>query len=321
LASPLLDAAPMRGIKNGTLAPGVVLAVVASVAACQHDTFHGELGRAEFEWSFCGLGGCDHSPALAPGATGWLEVYNASSLPAFDVSSTDASILVFSWTYGRPIQVSAVATGTAKLVLTDHASGEVIDRLSLSVKNPSKIVTSPAGSLAMMGGPLPVSVHVTLDDAGGTPMIASGAVAYAADPGITVTVEGDEFLVSTTAPGTAGLSLIAGAASTRLNVINVLPQDVAKVTIFPIDRGGLSGVGDTGFVVAQALLGDGSVVYAPQLSWASSNPACLQVEDDPDPPKVGDDRTDARLRVIALGCSARISASSGSATASAVVSM
>jgi hypothetical protein len=88
--------------------------------------------------------------------------------------------------FDTEVQVSAIAPGSAKLVLTDHTTGEVIDRAQLTVKDASTIAISPAkdAPLAVMGGP--VLVKLALHDAAGHQLIGSGAVAYAPDPGITV---------------------------------------------------------------------------------------------------------------------------------------
>jgi hypothetical protein len=304
--------------------PAIATVLLAWATACQHNTISGELGRAEFEWSFCPASGCDNKPALARGAIAYLA--ETASVPDFDVSSTDASIVDFSLTQPDPtvIGVSAIGAGTAKLLLSNRANHELIDRLALTVKEPSEIAVAypgPGWSVALMGGP--IRIDFMLNDAAGAELISSGAIAYSPDPGIVVEpIDPNDsraaVLVSTTNPGTSMVSLTSGQTNARLQISRVGPQEVARVAFVPSDsKGRTVSAEQTTEVSAGAFLGDGSAIYAPVLSWASEDPACVQVEEPPPLPMDSfDDESDrTELRAIRTGCTTRIIASAGSASA------
>jgi hypothetical protein len=185
------------------------------------DATKGELGVAEFAWDeglFGCLFGCDAEEPMAVGAVANLVVVNDEELPVFTVESDDASTIQF--TLDSPgdnfIEATAHREGTAKVILLDARTDEVIDRLAVDAYDVASIELRVPDLYRqrytiMVGGE--AEIHFILRNSRDQALKGIGAVDYTLQGGIT---EQEMDLVSAMAEYI--VSIFAGTVSEYVDV-------------------------------------------------------------------------------------------------------
>jgi hypothetical protein len=163
---------------------------VAASAACHvgvgEDASQGEKGVAEFGWDRGAFGctfGCNASEGIPAEAHADLLVLNAADLPEFAVASDSEPIASFELVSPGRIRVDAHTAGTARVELTDTATGDLIDRFAIHVRDVADIELAiedlyEEELTIVSGGEL--RIDLILRDDSGDALIGIGGVTYAA---------------------------------------------------------------------------------------------------------------------------------------------
>ena len=267
--------------------------VVVVVAGCDNhttlstDPSRGEMGRAELAWDHGALGclfGCDASAPMAARARATLLVLNDEELPALTVSSEDPAVAEFSYQSGGYVGVDSHAAGRVRLVLSDAATGETIDRFAIEVHDVAAIEAyrpEHLGRVLVMSGG-GVILSLTLRDADDEAMVGVGGVDYALEGGLTEAQVGlaeaiaDAFaqalvgaseeldlLVADTGEGNVRVTAPSGA-TLSLPFAVVGPEVVSEVTVTAPD--GLD-VGWSSNFQANAYATGHERVHSPLCAW------------------------------------------------------
>jgi hypothetical protein len=271
----------------------------------------GELGRAQFAWSLGALTdslcrafnasgyrtNCNASAALAVRATAQLSVLNAEMLPSYDMSSADPSVFdlnVAQVTSGSMnasvVTLHSHRAGSTKVVLTDRATGQVVDRLTIAVEDVVSI--EPRSDLfahrlmIMTGGA--VSLGISIKAADGRELVGAGGVDYALAGGLgppQVTLisalvdlvlqplfdSSHEYArIEALAPGAGSISMTAPSGTSSTVPVEIVDAS-AVVTIEVVPRApGPIAVGSGLIFDARARASDGEIVHSPACAWSLS---------------------------------------------------
>jgi hypothetical protein len=264
--------------------------VAALAAGCHPGPTQGELGRATFQWDegvFGCLFGCNaKGPVVARGTIG-LQVTNHDNLPAYTVATDDPAVLEVKQSQDGDsyINLTTHAAGGAKVVLLD-ASGGVIDRLPIDVRDVTRIAPADGGLYRerftlIAGGEH--QIQLRLEDSDGDALKGAGGVDYAFGGGlsaqeVTLTTVIDEILESAFAGSTteyvnasakavgAGDLLVTSPAGASLDipaqVVDLSAIDGLEVP--PVDAGL---VGYSIYVEAHAYVA-GERAWSPLCAWS-----------------------------------------------------
>jgi hypothetical protein len=290
--------------KEGLMSIRASLIALVSLSACRGSSSiytQGELGHAEFGWNnglgcaiaagfaSSGLGvkasGCDASAPMATRASADLQVVNSSKLPAFDAASNDTSI-ADATAGGSAIRIVSHRAGTIELSLTNHATGELIDRLPIVIEDVATIALADSSSykvhyLIENGGS--DIINLTLKDHSGSALVGLGAVDYSlagalgaqqvtlvsalADLLVGATFGVEEHVSITalqTGAGTIAVSAPSGAAL-------AIPAEVDDASaIATITVSGRAPLQAGSAVIFDAVAGDssGERVHSPACAWS-----------------------------------------------------
>lgn len=182
----------LRNFAIGLTAAAVLAAGCGDLTIGEEAT-KGELGVAKFAWDeglFGCLFGCDAEEPMAVGAVAHLVVVNDEELPLFTVESDDASTIEF--TQDSPgdsvIEATAHREGTAKVILVDANTDDVIDRLAVDAYDVASIELRDSELYRqrytiMVGGE--AEIHFILRNSRGRELKGIGAVEYTLQGGIT----------------------------------------------------------------------------------------------------------------------------------------
>jgi hypothetical protein len=280
---------------NRLLYTSLSLAVLLSSSACgvsSGQPSEGELGNAQFAWDdgvFGCLFGCDADEPMVAHAVAYLQVLNDEDLPAFTVESSNSE--VFEATdAGSFIRLDSHASGEAKVVLVDAATGEVVDRFEVSVRDVAAIEVGQDGFQPpfhiMTEGE--VQISLTLKDDRGNRLKGVGGVDYTlsgdldeeratlitalADLIASVFAGTSTEYVSVEALDVGSGSITAVAASGATLSVPVAVVDASaidRVTVSGIDSDTLPAPGESTSVNAQAF----SLMYqvhSPTCAWSLS---------------------------------------------------
>ena len=288
-----------RSPRAALAAAAVALALAA--AGCRGPTA-GELGKARFsydEGAFGCLVGCP--PADAPMAARSrvnINVTNADDLAEFTVSSTDESVATFSRVGTATVKgklwivvgASSFAAGDSKLVLSDAASGEEIDRLPLHVRDVQKIEVAERGEkykdqlTIMTGGS--TSMRLILRDRDNRELVGHGGIDYsyqgaagAPEPLEVLFGEIISRIFIGTVPETMEISardtpgsgtIVASSPAGATMEIPVQVIDASGVTSLKLTgQEGTAEVGDEYFLSVEAMAG-AEKVHSPECFWTLS---------------------------------------------------
>ena len=196
--------------------------------------------------------------------------------------------------------VTAVATGSAAITAT---SGSASGSASVSVTQaPAQVVVTPeSATLSAVGDTARFAAEV--QDANGN-AIANAEVSWASSDDAVATVD-NTGLVTAVAEGTATIEATSGAISGSGTV--AVMQEAATLTVTP-DSLRLTALGEQAQLTAEVLDANGNVIAGPMLNWASEDEAVATVD------------ATGLVTAVANG-ETTVTASSGSASASAVVTV
>lgn len=273
-----------------TLSRLAALLGLTMLAGCFTSPSRGEAGvvRLAYDEGLLGcLFGCDAAEPMAARANTFLDVVNSDEIPAFDVSSSDATVLEFFQNDGTgddTVRVVSHASGSAHIVFTD-ISGEELDRFELEVADIDRIeLRSPEirdRYLLMIGSS--DGLGLDLFDASGRRLKGYGGVDYALSGSIGESQLGVESaLVSAIAASFIG-STSEGASVDALELgegeIQISAPSGAELTI-PVEIVDESAVarvevpdvsGEAGFsesVDALTFADDGERIHEPTCEWS-----------------------------------------------------
>ena len=128
---------------RGTLATAII--VMISSSGCFFEPFSvGDEGRVEYAYADGLLGclfGCSAEEPMAEGAHALVSIVNTEDLPPFTVSSDEPDVAVFTQdgVGSSHVHAEALSPGTARIVVRDPTTGEVIDRLPIRVHTVARI--------------------------------------------------------------------------------------------------------------------------------------------------------------------------------------
>lgn len=267
----------------------LVLVLAPAWIACQDDSRAGALGVARFAWDSGGLAcssGCDLDEPLALEAQAVIEVVNQSSLPAYDVETSDPTVLSIQPSGVADALAQGLAAGGADLVLRNRATGAVLDRVRIRVDPITRIELDPSFDTTyaytiMTGGDgrLDFRLYGALGR-----LVGVGGVTYALAGGLTGTEAGlesatlsnqgfldpiEEFVrIDARARGAGAVEVRArtGAGALSVAVEFVEPVDATSVSL---TGGGTASVGSRRTVRASAWAGSVPIVE-PDCNWSLS---------------------------------------------------
>jgi hypothetical protein len=268
-----------------------VVALLSLATACivEHSST-GELGVAEFAWDegiFGCLFGCNAKEAVAVGSTATLDVVNELDVPAYDVGSSDPSVIEFSIGLGG-IECTAHRAGKAKILLFEQGTTTLIDRFEIRARDVRRVVPVDPDIedrfTIQVGGSH--RLYFNLQDSKRRQLRGIGAASYTLTGGlgtteVTLTPAESDFLagiligtnseyldIDALAAGSGTLVVAAGSASRPLSFAVVDGTAVTRVEVS--DATDLS-VGTSFTMTAEAFAGSDRV-FSPACTWTIAPP-------------------------------------------------